>query len=70
MKRVFMICADYRPQNEKSPRYYLTAQTKKEARQKFSELGSWLKIYEVKEVEPELAGELLKNPERLLFMGG
>ena len=55
MRTLYKITADYRPRNPKSPTYYLYADSKKEAKQIFEGVATWLDVYEVVECPNEIA---------------
>lgn len=46
---IFKIEADYRSGNPKKPTYYVVAETSREAKKKFKDRISWLKIYSCEE---------------------
>lgn len=63
-----MITADYRPNNPKMPKYYVVASSKKEAREKFSRIISWLKIYGADAVEPNESAHIINHPEKHIII--
>lgn len=68
--KVFKIFADYRPTNEHRPHYYIRATSPRDAKKRFSEIVTWLKIYGVEEVTgDELT--MVENSSRydLIFFG-
>lgn len=64
--KLFAVNADYRPWNKGRNWYYVVAQNKKAARKKFTEIVTWLDIYEVHEVDAERANEILRNPYKYI----
>lgn len=66
--RLFAVNADYRPFNKGHNWYYVEAQDKREAHKKFTKIVSWLDIYEVQEVDPERANEVLNDPYRYIVL--
>lgn len=65
---LYEVTADYRPQNPNKPKYYVIANNKREAKRKFSDLITWLKIYEVKEIEN--GDEIISHPEKHIIIDG
>ncbi len=68
---LFVVTADYRPNNPNKPHYYVVIDSdanmkkmRKLAQRKFEDRISWLKVYDVKKVEEQEAEEILKNPLR------
>jgi len=70
MNNLYVITADYRPNNPNKPKYYIFADSKKEAREKFSSVISWLKIYTVDLVDKDTANEIIRYPEKYIIIGG
>lgn len=69
MLRMYEVTADYRPENESPPKYYVTADNKKEARQKFKAKISWLKILSCEEVTDQtLVLRVFSMPERYILI--
>ena len=60
----YKITADYRPQNPNKPTYYVMAHSKKSAKETFSEIISWLKIYSCEECDEEEKNRILSDPCR------
>ena len=65
---LYVITADYRPNNPNKPKYYVVASSKKEAREKFSRLISWLKIYGVEVVDPSKSIHIINHPEKHIII--
>lgn len=63
---LFCITADYRPHNEHKPHYYVLAGSKVQAKRRFSQRISWLKIYDCEPVEHEKAEYILMNREHYI----
>ena len=63
MIKIYAVTADYRPKNPKKPIYYVLGNNKKEAKKRFSNVISWLKIYDIRELNQEEEREL-KNKGR------
>lgn len=54
MSKYYRVTADYRPNNPKKPTYDFKVKdsaTKKQMKEYFEQVYSWLKVYEVKEIE-------------------
>ena len=58
---LYEITADYRPYNEANPVYYVLSTSVKHAKQFFSHIAPWLKIYQCVELREERAVEVLKQ---------
>ena len=68
-KRLYRITADYRPNNPKKPTYYVVGYSKQEAKKKFQDRISWLKIYDIEEIlEGEVIAEVMLNPARYIII--
>lgn len=65
---LYEIAADYRPNNPNKPKYYVAASTVKEAKDKFSDVISWLKIYSVEVVDPSTADIILSEPSSHIIL--
>lgn len=65
---LYVITADYRPNNSNKPKYYVVASSKKEAREKFSRIISWLKIYGVEAVDPSESAHIVNHPEKYIVI--
>ena len=65
---LYMITADYRQNNPKMPKYYVVASSKKEAREKFSRIISWLKIYGAEAVDPSENAHIINHPEKHIII--
>lgn len=50
---LFAITADYRPDNENKPIYYVLAPNRRKAKSKFKEVITWLTIYDCKRIRQE-----------------
>ena len=50
---LFAITADYRPNNENKPVYYVLAPNRRKAKSKFKEVITWLTIYNCKRIRQE-----------------
>lgn len=50
---LFAILADYRPNNENKPVYYVLAPNRRKAKSKFKEVITWLTIYDCKRIRQE-----------------
>lgn len=50
---LFAIMADYRPNNENKPIYYVLAPNQRRAKTKFKETITWLKIYDCIRIHQE-----------------
>lgn len=61
---IYKIIADYRPQTEHSPVYYIRGNSKKQAKERFAITG--LKIYSIEECTPKEA-EQAEKEQRILF---
>lgn len=61
---LYEITADYRPKNPKKPKYYVIAETAKEAKEKFKSRITWLQIYNIEQVDDENAREIVKHYEK------
>lgn len=60
--KLYEITADYRPNNPDKPKYYVYGENKIEAKQRFSKCISWLKIYEVTELDEATAEKIISEP--------
>ena len=58
---LYAITADYRPKNPNKPIYYVFAQNRKQARQKFTNTITWLKIYDIQELSEEEAYKIVSE---------
>lgn len=65
--KIFEITADYRPSNSNKPKYYVAVENKKSAKTKFENAFSWLKVYQVDEVDEAKQFEILANPDNYIF---
>ena len=64
--KMYSINADYRPWNKGHNWYYVLANSKKEAKEKFKERISWLDIYEITETDADKAKTILANPMKFI----
>jgi hypothetical protein len=64
---IYVISADYRPHVEKHPEYYVVAKSTSEAKRKFQNKISWLKIYNVKVFDGD-DQEILGSPEKYIIL--
>ncbi len=69
MTNLYEVTADYLPNNPNKPKYYVVASSKKEAREKFSDIISWLKIYRVDLVDEDIADDIIKQPQNHIIIG-
>ena len=65
--RLYKITADYRPNNQTKPAYYVIAKSKSEAKKKFSDRITWLKIYDVAEYSGDET-EILHHPDKHIII--
>ena len=61
---IYKIIADYRPQTEQSPVYYIRGNSKKQAKERFAITG--LTIYSIEECAPKEA-EQAEKEQRILY---
>lgn len=66
--KLYMVTADYRPSNPNKPHYYVGAETKKEAKDIFKSIISWLDIYNVEVCEDSVANEILAEPMKHIIL--
>ena len=59
---VYKITADYRPNNPNKPIYYVMARNKASAKETFSKIISWLKIYACEECDKEEEDRIMNDP--------
>lgn len=67
--RLYEIEADYRPKNLNKPKYYVWADTVKDARLIFSNIISWLTIYNVTPVTEEDSAKICSEPDKHIIIG-
>ena len=67
-ERIFDITADYRPSNPNKPHYYVRAKTKKEAKDIFKSVISWLDIYNVDICEDFIANKIIAEPMKHIIL--
>lgn len=68
--RMFDVTADYRSSNPNKPHYYVLANNKKDCRRIFNSLISWLKIYDISEIEdPAMVHNIRSHPSRYIILG-
>lgn len=65
---LYEIEADYRPKNPSKPRYYVWADTVKEAKLVFSNIISWLTIYNVTMVDKKVACKICNEPDKHIII--
>ena len=51
--KAFLVTADYRPSNNNKPTYKVAAKNKRVCKQGFEKKFSWLKVYDVVELNEE-----------------
>lgn len=68
--KMYEIIADYRPNNPNKPKYYVWADTAKDARMIFTNIISWLKIYSVSVVGDDTAAKINQEPAHHIIIGG
>lgn len=66
--RMYKITADYRSDNPSKPCYYVYGRNKKEAKERFSGLISWLKIYDVEHVDEAVAEKVVSEPAKYILI--
>lgn len=59
---VYCILADYREHNPNKPDYYVIAKNAVEAKKRFKQRVSWLKIYSCKECDSKISETIVSNP--------
>lgn len=68
--KIYKITADYRPSNPNKPHYYVGVDsnlTIKQVKERFSNVISWLKIYECRPVEDDEIDEIKDTSQILLL---
>ncbi len=60
--KLYKITADYRKDNPKKPQYYVWGRTKKEAKDRFNNLISCLKIYDVEVCDDSVVIKITAEP--------
>ena len=63
---VYRILADYREHNSNKPDYYIIAKNSNEAKKRFRQKISWLKIYNCKECDQETSKMIISNPYKYI----
>ena len=58
---LYAITADYRPKNPNKPIYYVMAKSRREAKQKFQNMISWLKVYDIKELNKDESNKIITD---------
>lgn len=66
--KLYKVTADYRKNNPNKPHYYVRAKTKKEAKERFKNIISWLDIYNVEVCEDSAANEILAEPMKHIII--
>ena len=54
--KAFLVTADYRPNNNNKPTYKVAAKNKRVCKQSFEKKFSWLKVYDVVELNDKYNG--------------
>ena len=66
---LFAITADYRPDNENKPIYYVLAPNRRKAKTKFKETITWLKIYDCIRIRQEnKIQDIMEHPEKHIII--
>lgn len=66
---LFAITADYRPDNENKPTYYVLASNRCKAKTKFKEIITWLTIYDCKRIRQEDKIQyIMEHPEKHIII--
>lgn len=66
---LFAITADYRPNNENKPVYYVLAPNRRKAKSKFKEVITWLTIYDCKRIRQEDKIQyIMEHPEKHIII--
>ena len=66
---MFAITADYRPNNENKPVYYVLAINRREAKMKFQKVLGWLTIYDCYRIRQEdKIAEIIENPNKYIYL--
>lgn len=63
----YKVNAGYRPENKETLFYYGKARTKKEAKELFGHVFSWLKIYSVEPMTEQEIAEMYINPKKYIY---
>ena len=58
---LYAVTADYRPNNPNKPIYYIYAESPREAKQKFQSIVTWLKVYDVVELDKGEADKIIAD---------
>lgn len=66
--KLYKVTADYRKNNPNKPHYYVRAKTKKEAKERFKNLISWLDIYDIEVCEDSVAKEVMSKPIKYIII--
>lgn len=66
---LYEIEADYRPKNPNKPKYYVWADTVRDAKLVFSNIISWLTIYNVTPVSEEDSNKICGEPNKYIIIG-
>lgn len=66
---LFAITADYQPNNENKPIYYVLALNRREAKIKFKETFTWLKVYDCIRIRQEdKIKDIMEHPDRYIII--
>lgn len=66
---LFAITADYRPNNENKPTYYVLAPNRRKAKSKFKEVITWLTIYDCKRIRQEdKIQDIMEHPDKHIII--
>lgn len=68
MEKLYKVIADYRPNNPNKPDYYVYAESKKQAKKKFQNLFTWLKVYEVSELTDDDIERISSEPRKHIII--
>lgn len=68
MRKLYKITADYRPHNPNKPHYYAYGTTKNDAKKRFNNTMSHLKVYEVEEVDELTAKSIEAEPAKHIIL--
>lgn len=66
---LFAITADYRPDNENKPVYYVLAPNRCKAKTKFKEIITWLKIYDCTRIhQDDKIKDVMEYPDKHIII--
>ena len=66
--KLYKVTADYRKNNPNKPCYYVRAKTKKEAKERFNNIISWLDIYDVEVCEDSIVEKIMEEPMKHIII--